>query len=1430
MIDSFFIVQKKKTDISFTITCHINNSDDLDFTINAIVGDKFSTLKYPSISKPGYYFDGWYFENDFSGQKVTKETYVNYFKTDIYAKWVSMEDNCTEFSITTTTSNQTVGIYSLTKRQNVDYIYIDWGDGTCQILDTNGSKIEHKYISVGNYSLKINDGLASFKLGNSDYYSNGAGIKQILSLGSNYVQPTSFSTYEFSGVGFSNLYSLDLFTSITSLPSYCFYRSAIESLEGMPSRITSMGSYCFQYSTSLRSLTGIGSGIKTIPSYCFQYSGITSIGTLHSGITSLQTYAFSYCQSLTDLTGLASGGFTSLPNYCFYYCSNLTSTVTLPSKITSLGQYCFAYCSRINNLSGITSSMSLGVYCFYYCSGLANLSTLPARTSLPNYCFQYCTGLTSISLGSTFTSLGQYCFGNCTALQTVDFSQSGLNSLPAYCFYNCYNIRSVTLKSKMNGSIGNYCFYNCYNSNFSTIEIPEGVTSLGSNCFRYCYSLKTVTLPSTCASLGTYCFAGCRQIKDLTCNRIAAPSTSTYTFGSSTGSGTNTYTGYTTRGSNTLWVKQGATGYDSGLWSSPLQNASYCGFTKKVSGGEEEDWGDGEREYLQSDGLAAINTGIQPILNSTKMVAEFCPGSCTGNVFFGMSQGQTGSDSTDFRFFTTTNSTGNTYWDYDGQRMEKTSSQSGIVSDLKTWYHIECSNGRFQVNDTVYTLTTATGSVGTGTIYIGQDANSASVTSIFKIRNFKVYEGNTLVGNFVPWVLNGTPCIYDTVTSAYFYNANGGSFTAGPPMTDGEKIWLKGTGTQYINTGHIVEQGESYELTAQAAPSLTASYAFFGYAYDQSTTVSEKARAYYKGDTKVLVIQNRSNILTASNSVSGIHTYGLYPTSTVFDGQTLLQNQTYQTNPYPLSLTIFASDAYSQPQNVRNFQWLNANNSYIKVMNLKYYKDNILCGDFVPYVLDHVPCMYDTVTSSYFYNKGTGEFIPGPSTTPDESHVSAYVQNGLCVLYDGIENAGTGIHDSEALFWYNHANGNNDGLMKSDTKWTKNSFQNSSNGKPCEIQDTGVRDLVATKTFTLEFLVKPSRTGTRECFFSNYNGTANSFGMEHNSGSYSNGVVRMYCGGTPDFYSTKTVLADETAFITITSTPSQHKIYKNSVLDVTNNTSWNPSVNSTKFVVGGEQNRDYMAFYGNYHLLHLYNRVLTDDEILSNYNIAAGKYLPPPVTKSFHFDGSTAGNVLSAVNYVTGSTYVDPMNKSWSIWAKCDTAPGGREFFKFSSVALGYGDTSNMNNIGNYLWTLYEVVAWKLKWQNTNMDTNWHHYCLTISSNGTPSMYYDGQLVATGSSSSFSNTATNYMIGGSSSTGSTRNFSGYLTRFCVFNKTLTAAEVLEDYNRRNLYPINTSTITYVNMDVENGLVKDHFGNYDLAILGTSTQTTDIPSA
>ena len=177
--------------------------------------------------------------------------------------------------------------------------------------------------------------------------------------------------------------------TVVALVEGCFKESGITSVE-IPSSVTSLPNECFYNCYSLRSIE--------IP----------------SSVTVLGDNCFYYCSSLTSIEIPSS--VTELGDNCFVYCSSLTS-IEIPSSVTELGDNCFYYCSSLRSIEIPSSVTVLGDRCFIGCSSLTNIEIPSSVTRLGNYCFNGCTSLTSIEIPSSVTGLGLCCFTGCSLTQ-----------------------------------------------------------------------------------------------------------------------------------------------------------------------------------------------------------------------------------------------------------------------------------------------------------------------------------------------------------------------------------------------------------------------------------------------------------------------------------------------------------------------------------------------------------------------------------------------------------------------------------------------------------------------------------------------------------------------------------------------------------------------------------------------------------------------------------------------------------------------------------------------------------------------------------------------------------------------------------------------------------------------------------------------------
>ena len=89
----------------------------------------------------------------------------------------------------------------------------------------------------------------------------------------------------------------------------------------------------------------------------------------------------------------------------------------------------------------------------------------------------------------------------------------GVTSLGNNCFSQCSSLTSITLPDSVT-SLGNDCFGWC--TSLTSITLPDSVTSLGNNCFYGCTSLTSINIPEGVTSLGNSCFYWCTSLTSIT--------------------------------------------------------------------------------------------------------------------------------------------------------------------------------------------------------------------------------------------------------------------------------------------------------------------------------------------------------------------------------------------------------------------------------------------------------------------------------------------------------------------------------------------------------------------------------------------------------------------------------------------------------------------------------------------------------------------------------------------------------------------------------------------------------------------------------------------------------------------------------------------------------------------------------------------------
>ena len=113
----------------------------------------------------------------------------------------------------------------------------------------------------------------------------------------------------------------------------------------------------------------------------------------------------------------------------------------------------------------------------------------------------------SVTVPSTITSIGDYAFSNCTALTAV----CSKSSIIGYrMFYHCDELTTIKLENTV--EIGAAAFNNASLSKVSSLELPEGLTTIGEYAFPR-MSITSLVIPSSVVTVERYAFQDCDSLE-----------------------------------------------------------------------------------------------------------------------------------------------------------------------------------------------------------------------------------------------------------------------------------------------------------------------------------------------------------------------------------------------------------------------------------------------------------------------------------------------------------------------------------------------------------------------------------------------------------------------------------------------------------------------------------------------------------------------------------------------------------------------------------------------------------------------------------------------------------------------------------------------------------------------------------------------------
>ena len=234
-------------------------------------------------------------------------------------------------------------------------------------------------------------------------------------------------------------------------------------------------------------------------------------------VKKINDFAFSGCSALTSVT--IPNSVTSIGASAFQNCS-LTS-ITIPNSVTSIGGYAFEGC-YLTYVTFPNQMISIAGNAFVHCDNIENVfisdidiwCEINSNGSLifsPHHIYLNGDEIINLIIPNSITSINN-AFANCAYIQSVNIG-NGISSIGGSAFSNCTSLTSITIPSNVT-SIGDAAFKEC--TSLTSVDFPSTLTSIEGGAFKGCTSLASIDLPSNLTSIGVGAFEGCTSLTSIT--------------------------------------------------------------------------------------------------------------------------------------------------------------------------------------------------------------------------------------------------------------------------------------------------------------------------------------------------------------------------------------------------------------------------------------------------------------------------------------------------------------------------------------------------------------------------------------------------------------------------------------------------------------------------------------------------------------------------------------------------------------------------------------------------------------------------------------------------------------------------------------------------------------------------------------------------
>ncbi len=271
----------------------------------------------------------------------------------------------------------------------------------------------------------------------------------------------------------------------------------------------------------------IPDSITTIGEFAFYETELTHV-TLPASLQELGDSAFAECGSLSSVEFSAEIQLKAIPEHAFNACD--IRLLIIPESVEVISAYAFGNNKNLSHVtfSGASKLTTVNDYAFYYDTALEGLILPASASNISSYAFNGCSNIKNITAPTSAISkipntsfvtvsingsgeIPSNALYGCDSLKTLNIGE-GITSIGTYAFYNCTSLTDVTLPESLE-TIGSHAFCNC--SILTELSLPQGLKTISSYAFENCSSLSSINIPYSIETIDSYCFRNCTALSGI---------------------------------------------------------------------------------------------------------------------------------------------------------------------------------------------------------------------------------------------------------------------------------------------------------------------------------------------------------------------------------------------------------------------------------------------------------------------------------------------------------------------------------------------------------------------------------------------------------------------------------------------------------------------------------------------------------------------------------------------------------------------------------------------------------------------------------------------------------------------------------------------------------------------------------------------------